>query len=57
MPENGFQRTLPQATWSTGPNTVKTRTTPPLPYLLITFKVKETEKVSLSCIKNPRTVS
>ena len=43
-----FQKILWQATWETGSNTVAIWTTALLPYLLITWKVIESEKVCFS---------
>ena len=47
-------RTLRQARWQLGPNTVETSTTPPLPYLLITVKASELEKTFLVICKGIR---
>ena len=47
-----FQRSLRQTTWQMGGNTVAILGTAPLPYLVITVKVKSEKKVSFSDIQN-----
>ena len=51
-----FQRTLQRATWKTAPNTAPMFKTAPLPYLLITVKLIQFEKVYISAIQNLKTV-
>ena len=51
-----FQRTLRQATWKIGGNTVAIWTTAPLECLLITVKVIPLKKVCFSDIQNRKTV-
>ena len=49
-----FQRTLRQTTWQMVQNTVAICMAAALPYLLITVKVFELEKVSFSDTQNPK---
>ena len=51
-----FQRTLPQATWKKGPNTVEMWTTALLPYLMIAVNIIQLGKVYFSGIQNLKTV-
>ena len=51
-----FQRTLPQATWKKGPNTVEMWTTALLPYLMIAVNIIQLQKVYISAIQNLKTV-
>ena len=44
-------------TWETGLNTVEISITSPLPYLLISAKATESEKISLNDMQNLTTVS
>ena len=53
MPLEG---TLRKATWHTGRKTVEIWTTAPFPYLLITVKAIDLEKVSVSDKQNVKTV-
>ena len=51
-----FQRTPPDATWQTGPNTPAIWTTAPLPHLLVTVNIIHLEKVYFSAMLNFETV-
>ena len=51
-----FKRSLPEKTWQKGGKTVEIFKTLPLPYLFIPVKIIQLEKVSVSAMKNPKTV-
>ena len=51
-----FKRSLPEKTWQKGGKTVEIFKTLPLPYLFIPVNIIQLEKVSVSAMKNLKTV-
>ena len=51
-----FKRSLPEKTWQKGGKTVEISKTLPLPYLFIPVNIIQLEKVSVSAMKNLKTV-